>query len=90
MREYLEAVRQQSSSEMAVCQRDIESMLREWRSHNLFYQLHVFRSRTHDVDLELKQPWRREFFCLIMSAFYDFFDFLKKILLSLPHDKQKN
>ena len=75
MREYLEAVRQHSSLEMAVWQRDMESMLREWRSHNLFYKLHVFRSRTHDVDLELKQPWWRELFCLIMSEFTIFLIF---------------
>ncbi len=70
MREFLEAVRQQSSHEMAVCQRDIESMLREWRSHNLFYRIHVFRSRTKDVDLELQQAWYRELFCRVVSFFY--------------------
>ena len=70
MREFLEAVRQQSSPEMAVCQRDIESMLREWRSHNLFYRIHVFRHRTKDVDLELKQIWYRELFCRVVSFFY--------------------
>ena len=55
MRSYLQQVRAQSSPDMAVCCRDLESMVREWRSHNLFYQLHVFRSRTKDVDLELQQ-----------------------------------
>ena len=70
MREFLEAVRRQSPSEMAVCQRDIESMLREWRSHNFFYRIHVFRSRTKDVDLELKQTWYRELFCRVVSFFY--------------------
>ena len=70
MREFLEAVRQQSSSEMAVCQRDMDSMLREWRSHNFFYRFHVFRSRTKDVDLELKQTWYRELFCRVVDFFY--------------------
>ena len=70
MREFLEAVRQQSSPEMAICQRDIESMLREWRSHNFFYRFHVFRSRTKDVDLELKQAWYRELFCRVVDFFY--------------------
>lgn len=70
MREFLEAVRQQSSPEMAVCQRDIESMLREWRSHNFFYRIHVFRHRTKDVDLELKQIWYRELFCRVVSFLY--------------------
>jgi len=70
MREFLESVRQQSPSEMAVCQRSMESMLREWRSHNFFYLFHVFRSRTKDVDLELKQTWYRELFCRVVSFLY--------------------
>ena len=70
MRQYLQAVRDEASPEMAICQRDLESMVREWRSHNLFYNFHVFRSRTKDVDLELKQPWWREWFCRLVSFFY--------------------
>ena len=70
MRAYLQELRDTSSSEMAVNQRDIESQVREWRSHNLFYKFHVFRSRTKDVDLELKQTWYRELFCRVVSFFY--------------------
>ena len=70
MREYLEAVRRQSPAEMAVNRRDLESQVREWRSHNFFYKLHIFRSRTKDVDLELQQPWWRELFCRVVSFFY--------------------
>ena len=70
MRQYLQAVRDEASPEMAICQRDLESMVREWRSHNLFYNFHVFRSRTKDVDLELKQVWWRELFCRAVSFFY--------------------
>ena len=70
MRQYLQAVRDEASPEMAICQRDLESMVHEWRSHNLFYNFHVFRSRTKDVDLELKQAWWRELFCRAVSFFY--------------------
>lgn len=70
MREYLEVVRRQSPAEMAVNRRDLESQVREWRSHNFFYKLHIFRSRTKDVDLELQQPWWRELFCRVVSFFY--------------------
>ena len=70
IRQYLQAVRDEASPEMAVCQRDLESMVREWRSHNLFYNFHVFRSRTKDVDLELKQTGWREWFCRAVSFFY--------------------
>lgn len=70
MRKYLCRLRDGVSSEMAVNQRDLESMVHEWRAHNLFYHFHVFRSRTKDVDLELKQSWWRELFCRVVSFFY--------------------
>ena len=70
IREYLLELREKVPEEMAVNQRDIESMVREWRAHNFFYDLHVFRSRTHDVDLERKQTWYRELFCRVVSFFY--------------------
>ncbi len=70
MRAYLEGLREASAPEMAVNQRNIESQVREWRSHNFFYRMHVFRSRTKDVDLELKQTWYRELFCRVVSFFY--------------------
>ena len=70
MREYLTQLRKDVAPEMAVCQRDLESQVREWRSHNLFYFFHVVRSRTKDVDLELKQTWYRELFCRVVSFFY--------------------
>ncbi|MCR5658167.1 MAG: hypothetical protein K6G25_02440 [Bacteroidales bacterium] len=70
MRAFLQALREDVPEEMAVTQRDIESQVREWRSHNFFYCIHVFRSRTKDVDLELKQTWYRELFCRVVSFFY--------------------
>lgn len=70
MRDYLQELRDASAPEMAVNQRDLESQIREWRSHNLFYKFHVFRSHTKDVDLELKQTWYRELFCRVVSFFY--------------------
>ena len=70
MREFLLKVRAESAPDMAVCRRDLESMVREWRSHNFFYLCHVFRSRTKDVDLELCQTWCRELFCRVVSFFY--------------------
>lgn len=70
MRAYLEDLRETSAPEMAVCQRDLESQVCEWRSHNFFYNFHIFRSRTKDVDLELKQSWWREMFCRVVSWLY--------------------
>lgn len=70
MRVYLHRLRDGVPGEMAVNQRDIESQVHEWRAHNFFFKLHVFRSRTRDVDLELKQSWYRELFCRVVSFFY--------------------
>ena len=70
IRAYLQGLREQASPEMAVNRRDLESQVREWRSHNLFYFLHVFRSRTKDVDLEFNQSWPRELFCRVVDFFY--------------------
>ena len=69
MRDYLLRLRD-VAAENAVNRRDMESMVREWRSHNLFYFLHVFRSRTKDVDLELNQSWPRELFCRVVDFLY--------------------
>lgn len=70
IRQYLANVRATATPEMAVCQRDMESQVREWRAHNFFYAIHVFRSRTKDVDLELKQTWWRELFCRVVDWLY--------------------
>ena len=70
MRSVLEDLRDKAPEQMAVNQRDMESQVREWRSHNLFYKFHVFRSRTKDVDLEQQQPWYRELFCRIVDFLY--------------------
>lgn len=70
MREYLQQLREDNGPDAAVSQRDLESQVREWRSHNFFYRMHVFRSRTKDVDLELKQTWWRELFCRVMDFVY--------------------
>ena len=70
IRAFLQELRDATGPEMAVNQRDMESQIREWRSHNFFYFIHVFRSRTKDVDLELKQTWYRERFCRVVSFLY--------------------
>ena len=70
MMDYLTQLRENTSPEMAINQRSMESLVDEWRAHNLFYRLHVFRSRTHDVDLERHQSWLRETFCRVVSFFY--------------------
>jgi hypothetical protein len=70
IRDFLLTLREKCDPDMAVAVRDLESQVREWRVHNLFYYLHVFRSRTKDVDLELHQSWIRELFCLVFNFLY--------------------
>ena len=70
MRAFLQAIREKCDPNMAIVHRSLSSLVSEWRAHNLFYYLHVFRSRTKDVDLERQQPWWRECFCRVVSFFY--------------------
>lgn len=70
MRVFILKLREQCDPDMAITQRTLNSLVAEWRSHNLFYYLHVFRSRTKDVDLERCQSWWREVFCRVISFFY--------------------
>lgn len=70
MRAFLSEIREHCAPEMAVAHRSLSSLISEWRAHNLFYYLHVFRTRTKDVDLERQQPWWRECFCRVISFFY--------------------
>ena len=70
MRDYLTLLREHFGPDMAVSLRDMESQVREWRAHNFFYRIHVFRKRTKDVDLELKQAWWREWFCRVVDWLY--------------------
>ena len=70
MTDYLTHLRDTYSADMSINQRSLHSLVAEWRSHNLFYDLHVFRSRTHDVDLERHQTWYREVFCRVVNFFY--------------------
>lgn len=46
-----------------------ESMINEWRGHNLLYNLHLFRSHTKDVDIN-KNPWYLKAGYWILSKLY--------------------
>ena len=49
-----------------VWQRTMPSLCREWATHNLLYALHLFRSRTEDVDIN--QPCKYEWLYNIVGA----------------------
>ena len=46
------------------------AMLREWRAHNFIYVLHLFRSYTKDVDLNIGNPWYIKALYAIFSVLY--------------------
>ena len=59
-----------SLEESDVLKRTDKSLIKEWRAHNLFYNLHLFRSHTKDVDLNYPQSKITEIVHSIVSIFY--------------------
>lgn len=47
-----------------------KSFIKEWKSHNLLYNLHIFRSHTADVDMEYPLKWYYKLAWDILSIFY--------------------
>ena len=54
--EELKALREQHP-ESQVWNRSVESLKREWATHNAFHAMGIFRSRTAHMDLNWPQPW---------------------------------
>ena len=52
----LKALREQHP-ESQVWNRSVESLKREWATHNAFHAMGIFRSRTAHMDLNWPQPW---------------------------------
>ncbi len=49
--------------------RKFESYVREWKGHNLLYNLHLFRSHTKDVDLQEKETIFEKIVWLTLGGF---------------------
>ena len=52
----LKAIRERHPDSQ-VWNRSIESLKREWATHNAFHAMGIFRSRTAHMDLNWPQPW---------------------------------
>ena len=50
--------------------RSVFSMRNEWRTHNLFYDLHIYRNRTKNVNLNKNLKWYLNIAYFIGSMFY--------------------
>lgn len=71
MKAILEELRERScSTDMAINLLSINEMVREWRAHNLLYDLHLFRSHTKDVDLNIGNPWCLKVLYAVVSLLY--------------------
>lgn len=56
--------------DLAIRKRSKFGMLVEWKAHNLLYHLHLFRSHTADVDLNIGQKWYIKIIYFILSLMY--------------------
>lgn len=50
--------------------RSVNSVIREWKAHNLLYYLKLFPERTKHVDVEYIQKWYFKVGYFILSLFY--------------------
>ena len=55
-----------------VWNRSRKSLIREWRAHNLLYELHISRSRTKDVDLDYPAHWYTDVVYFVLSCLYPY------------------
>ena len=50
--------------------RSFNSMVNEWKAHNLLYDLNLFKSHTKDLDLDY-EPWYRRSCYYVLSKIYN-------------------
>lgn len=69
MRDLLIAIEYDSNCGDAVRRIPKNTMIREWRAHNLLYALGIARTRTRDVDLN-ENPWYIRVAYFVLSLMY--------------------
>lgn len=72
MQEYLYAFYLENPNS-DVWNRSFDSMIREWLTHNFFYSLHLFRSRTKDADLNYPLTWYEKLGYTIIGGILNIF-----------------
>lgn len=55
-----------------VWNRGLDELVREWQAHNLLYDLHLFRTKTKDVDLDGRRWY--QFAYDILGSIYGLFN----------------
>lgn len=69
MRDILECIEHNSLCGDAVRRIPMNTMIREWRAHNLLYALGIARKRTKDVDLN-ENKWCTRAIYFVLSLMY--------------------
>lgn len=63
-------IKVEASDKMAINNRNISSMIYEWRTNNLLYALGIKRNKTGSISMKINQPWYKKVFYTIASPFY--------------------
>ena len=50
--------------------RSYESLMREWKAHNILYKFGLFKERTRDTDLNENESWFRRFGYFIITLLF--------------------
>lgn len=50
--------------------RNVKSYIREWKAHNILFAMGLFRKRTIDTDLSIKESWLRRVGYYIISSLF--------------------
>lgn len=70
MSKILKAIRNRCVGDYAIHKRTIKSMINEWRSHNLLYNIGIYKDRTASVDLDINSKWYISMAYSILSFLY--------------------
>lgn len=68
----INSVREKCDTTYVIHKRSMYSLINEWRTHNLLYDLYIKREQTKDVDLDNETLFRKICYS-ILSIFYPHF-----------------
>ena len=66
----IDIIKPSKINEYAVFKRTINSMVNEWCTHNILYELGIFKERTASVDLNYPLKWYWRLMYNIIGKFY--------------------
>lgn len=73
MTDILEKLRLKVPAEYAVRTRGMSGMIKEWRVHNMLYDLHILRDRTGSVDLNTGVPkWAKIMYGILSPLYFHY------------------